>query len=264
VVFLSNGTDLVTNAVNSQFHAYVRDMQSGVTLLASADPSGQALEPWAWRRMISPTAGVVGFDSPSDSLVPGDLNNASDAFHPERRSHVCEAHLDRHPDLLAVTANGRSTMGPSPFSANGRLLVFQSLASDLVPRRYQRPDGRLCAGPGGWDERPDQCQPFGTVSTNGASRSRRSALMGVTCLHEHERGPGGQRHQPREDVFVRDLETGTTTQVSVGMAGSTPNGASTAASISPDGRWVAIQSQANNLAAGDTDTSDDIFVRGPE
>ena len=67
----------------------------------------------------------------------------------------------------------------------------------------------------------------------------------------------------RRDVFVRDLETGTTTLVSVNLAGTAAgNGESQKPTISADGRYVAFESQANNLVANDTNSmASDIFVR---
>jgi len=62
------------------------------------------------------------------------------------------------------------------------------------------------------------------------------------------------------DVFVRDRGTSTTTRVSTDSAGAQGNGHSFAPSISNDGRLVAFSSNASNLAAGDTNSSDDIFV----
>jgi Tol biopolymer transport system component len=49
--------------------------------------------------------------------------------------------------------------------------------------------------------------------------------------------------------------------VSVGSGGTDAHGASEGPSISGDGRWVAFQSQADNLVLGDTNLSDDVFVR---
>src|SRR5205809_84055 len=63
------------------------------------------------------------------------------------------------------------------------------------------------------------------------------------------------------DVFMRDLQTGTTTLVSVNSAGTGGNGASTSPLISPDGRYVAFVSAAGNLVANDTNNANDIFVR---
>jgi hypothetical protein len=54
-----------------------------------------------------------------------------------------------------------------------------------------------------------------------------------------------------QDVFVRDLQTGTTTLVSVSTNGVNPgNGDSFSPIISSDGRYVLFHSLASNLAAG--------------
>ncbi len=63
------------------------------------------------------------------------------------------------------------------------------------------------------------------------------------------------------DVFVRDLVLGTNVRVSVDSAGVQANGASVNARISADGRYVAFESEATNLVAGDTNLSADVFVR---
>jgi Tol biopolymer transport system component len=63
------------------------------------------------------------------------------------------------------------------------------------------------------------------------------------------------------DVFVRDVATGTTTLVSVGLNGVPANNDSDDASISADGRYVAFGSLASNLVSGDTNGFSDVFVR---
>ena len=53
------------------------------------------------------------------------------------------------------------------------------------------------------------------------------------------------------DVFLRDLNTGITTLVSVNRDGTASgNGASTSASITPDGRYVVFESTAKDLDWG--------------
>src|SRR4028118_689779 len=63
------------------------------------------------------------------------------------------------------------------------------------------------------------------------------------------------------DIFVRDTLTNTATLVSLGSAGNQGNDVSSQPSISPDGRFVAFKSYASNLVPGDTNDTDDIFVR---
>jgi Tol biopolymer transport system component len=63
------------------------------------------------------------------------------------------------------------------------------------------------------------------------------------------------------DVFVRNLQTGETTRVSVGNGGAEANGDSFEPAISVDGRFVAFSSAATNLVAGDSNDANDVFVR---
>src|SRR6185436_3877444 len=62
------------------------------------------------------------------------------------------------------------------------------------------------------------------------------------------------------DVFVRDLDAGTTTRVSVASDGSQAHDNSFAPVISADGRWVAFQSGAWDLVPNDTNAAVDVFV----
>jgi hypothetical protein len=62
------------------------------------------------------------------------------------------------------------------------------------------------------------------------------------------------------DIFLKDTQTGAITCMS--CAGATfGDAASTGPAISGDGRFVAFQSAATNLVAGDTNAVSDIFVR---
>ncbi|MCE9596067.1 MAG: calcium-binding protein [Planctomycetes bacterium] len=61
------------------------------------------------------------------------------------------------------------------------------------------------------------------------------------------------------DTFVRDRFTGVTTRVSVSSAG-VEQSSSSDSSISGDGRWVAFDSAATALVAGDTNGKLDAFV----
>src|SRR5256712_380330 len=63
------------------------------------------------------------------------------------------------------------------------------------------------------------------------------------------------------DVFVRDRKTGKTRRVSVDSHGAQGNGDSFDPAISADGRFVAFDSVASNLVAGDTNAASDVFVR---
>ena len=63
------------------------------------------------------------------------------------------------------------------------------------------------------------------------------------------------------DIFRRDLQSGQTTRVSVDSSGIQSNNYSYSPSISADGRYVVFISDADNLVAGDTNNTSDIFRR---
>jgi Tol biopolymer transport system component len=62
------------------------------------------------------------------------------------------------------------------------------------------------------------------------------------------------------DVFLRDVQAGTTTRVSVATGGGDPNGSSDLPSLSGDGRYAAFHSLASNLVSGDSNSTEDVFV----
>ena len=63
------------------------------------------------------------------------------------------------------------------------------------------------------------------------------------------------------DVLLKDMQTGALTCMSCGLGGIVGDGASSSPAISGDGRFVAFQSAATNLVAGDNNIATDVFVR---
>ena len=73
--------------------------------------------------------------------------------------------------------------------------------------------------------------------------------------------PGHRGHQRRDRRLRARPRDGPTTRVSVDSAGTQGDGDSSDPSISADGRYVAFDSLATNLVAGDTNAFSDVFVR---
>ena len=63
------------------------------------------------------------------------------------------------------------------------------------------------------------------------------------------------------DIFMKDRDTDTTTRISTDSSGNEANAGSYELSMTPDGRYVAFDSAASNLVAGDTNGAVDIFVK---
>lgn len=147
---------------------------------------------------------------------------------------------------ISQAAGGADSFSPF-FSEDGRFLFFQSLANDLVSGdtdapvmdffRYELASGlmiRVSDGTADWDSP--------SVSSNG----ERVVFSGIRPTSRGHRGDSGIT-----DVYLRDIIQGTTRLVSVssnGVAGG--NGDSIRPLISADGRVVAFESYATDLADG--------------
>lgn len=94
--------------------------------------------------------------------------------------------------------------------------------------------------------------PFG-VSADGryvVFHSRASNLVPSDVNNDH-------------DVFVHDTVTHVITRVSVADDGSIANSESRGGRMTPDGRYMTFWSTATNLVGGDTNSVQDVFLRGP-
>lgn len=162
-------------------------------------------------------------------------------------------------NVLGLTGNGSS--GAASISSSGRHVIFTSLASDLVADDTNgEPDIFIRDLDVGRTERV-------SVSSSGEQANSRSLGAMISGngrfvafgSYASNLVPGDNNGS--WDIFLRDLQAHTTALVSVGIGGEPANGWSGATSISDDGRYVAFDSEASNLVAGDTNGVKDIFVR---
>ncbi|MEG5040385.1 MULTISPECIES: calcium-binding protein [unclassified Microcoleus] len=170
---------------------------------------------------------------------------------------------------VSVDSAGNQAIGFSfrpSISADGRFVTFGSLASNLVPGDTNSTDDSFV--------RDLLTNTTTRVSVDSAGNQANNNFFGVASISADGRFvafsslasnlvPGDTNN--RSDIFVRDLLTNTTTRVSVDSAGNQGNDGSSIGSffpsISADGRFVAFSSDASNLVPGDTNSTDDIFVR---
>jgi Tol biopolymer transport system component len=167
-------------------------------------------------------------------------------------------------ELASVGVNGAEGDGSSfgsSISADGRYVAFASSAATLVPGDtngaedvfvHDRSTGqttRVSVSSLGLQGDRDSYDP--AISADG--RYVAFASFATTLV------PGDANGEL--DVFLHDRESGATTLVSVASDGAQGNGPSLAPSISGDGRRVAFESSADNLVAGDTNRTEDVFVR---
>lgn len=205
---------------------------------------------------ISANGRFIAFFCYASNIVPADTNGAADVFVVDRLT------LAAH--RVSVSSSGAQANGASlnpKLSGTGRWVVFQSLADNLVPGDTNgQPDILL-------HDRATAATTRVNLSSlgspaNGASAdpviSREGSCVAFASAANNlvSRDSNGA-----SDIFVRDLALGLTTCVSTNLLGSTGNNYSQDPAISADGRFVAFESLASDLALGDTNDAWDIFVR---
>lgn len=152
-----------------------------------------------------------------------------------------------------------SSGGPA-ISADGRLVAFDSYANNLVSGdtdpfsdAFVRDLGsgttiHASPGPGGVQGNGNSAIP--SISADGRYVAFQSTATNLVHVDTNA----------LQDIFVHDLQTGTTQRVSVDSNGTQANQDSFNAKISRDGRYVAFESTATNLVAGDTSAFSDVFA----
>ena len=271
VAFLSNSPNLVPGQVdaNNGDDVFLRDRQTGtVTLVSHASGSSTAT---ASAPSSSPSISAdgrwVAFQSSANNLVAGQSG-------PTFTSNI---HLfDRTTGTVTLVshAHGQAAKGGSGssvaprISADGSAILFLSVANDLVAGftgstasyalyRYDRVAGtntlvdHIPASP---NARGNGAVGSQAISGNGRyvafSSGATDLVSGVSD------GNGGA------DAFLFDATTGTLTLIShaAGSTTTTAGGLSLVDSVSGDGRYVVLLSQAADVVAGQSDANGQLDV----
>jgi len=129
------------------------------------------------------------------------------------------------------------------------LAIVIALSASLASRALAEETVRVSSTHAGGEANDNNLIP--TASTSGKRLAFASEATNLV--------PGDVN--TRRDVFVRDREAGTTVLASVDSFGVQSNQDCDNPAISADGRFVAFDSTASNLVAGDTNTVRDVFLR---
>ena len=256
VAFSSDADNLVAGDTNSMPDVFVHDRSTGTTECVSVDSSGTLGDLYSEFPSISPDGRYVVFNSYADNLVPGDVNQSFDVFLHDRQTGITE--------ILSVDPSGApgdfGGGGSTWISADGRYVSFGSNSTNLVSGdtngkadvfvrdRTAGTTERVSVDSSGM-EGNDHSLP-GSISADGRFVAFGSVASNLVAGDSNA----------KEDSFVHDRQTGTTTRISVDSSGTEGNGDTLFASISADGMRVAFESDANNLVLHDTNASTDIFV----
>ena len=234
----------------------VRDRQTGAILHPSADATGLEGNAPSGYPTLSADGRFVAFHSQASNLVSDDTNGASDVFIRNLQTGTITR--------VSTDREGREVFGDSilpTISADGRYVAFQGAANGLVPddmndltdvfvKDLQTGNVTRVSTAGDGSQADDHSyQP--AISGDGRYVAFYSAASNLVA--------GDTNLQL--DVFVKNLQTGTTTRVSTDSQGREAETHCFLASISADGRVVAFGSLAGNLVSDDNNEAGDIFAK---
>ncbi len=209
---------------------------------------------------VSGDGRYVAFTSNADNLVPGDTAN-SDVFVRDRVAGTTTLVSRSSTGEKADSVSGLPAMTP-----DARYVAFISFATNLVPRDTNGNDDVFVRDRVTGTTRRISVSSAGFQSNGVAENAMSPAISAdgrylVFWSDATNLVPGDTNGIP--DLFIRDTQRGTTTLVNVSSRGEQANGYSWIGpnAVSADGRYVAFTSDASNLARGDTNNAEDVFVR---
>jgi Tol biopolymer transport system component len=226
----------------------LRAAATGVTTRVSISSSGQEGNGDSFSPSVSADGRYVAFQSWATNFVSEAAYNGSDIFVHDRQTDATT--------LVSVSTQGdqaNSWSNHPSISADGRYIAFDSFATNLVPGDTNG------TGPDDWsgiDVFVHDCVTGVTTRVSVSSRGEQGrgeswhpsiSAQGRYVAFDSAADNLVPGDRGFTDVFVHDCVTRETTRVSVASDGMAANSNSGYPSISADGRYVAFQSQADNL-----------------
>ena len=257
VAFQSDDNAMVFGEGNGKIDSFVRDTQNGTTVRVSVDTSEASLTAGGSDPSISGNGQYVVFTSTTNQIGT-DTNNQADVF--------LRDVLNGTTERVSITSSGASPTGQSidgTVSDDGRYVAYQSdahnmTADDTGPTydgiyRRDRNAGTTALA----------VRSFaGTAAGGGAAGPDISADGKKVAFISSASNLVAGDTNGKDDAFVRDLTTSTTTKVSTTTTGAPLNSWSSGPSISPDGTVTAYQTFASNAFSPDANGTADVFYRG--
>ena len=255
VVFESTASNLVANDTNGLADIFVHNRQTGVTERVSVGAMGIQGNGISNEPSISADGRFVVFISAANNLVANDTNGMADVFMHDRQTGVTE-----RVSVSGTNAQANNLSQYPSISADGRFVVFESIANNLVANdtnnvedifirdRVAGTTERISEG--AMATQADDSSYIPVISADGHFVNYWSFASNLVANDTNSAA----------DAFLYNRQTGVTERVSVGNMGIEANDSSFLASISADGRFVAFMSLASNLVAGDINGVEDIFI----
>ncbi len=254
VAFESRATNLVPFDFNFREDVFLYDRELDVIQRVSVSSFNQEANNSCTRPRISGDAQHVVFESTASNLVLADNNNERDIF-----VHDLQFAATTRVSVSSAGVEANDSSDDPSLSADGRYVVFESDASNLVPGDNNgHPDIFLHDRFLGLTTRV-------SVSSNGVQANEGSSDADISAdgrwiaFESDASNLVDIDTNGLEDVFLHDTLTGTTQRLSVSYLGIPTDGDSENPSISADGSVVTFASTATNLVPDDFNSEEDVF-----
>ncbi len=272
LVFSSYATDLTADADgNLERDVFLRDRPSGTTTLISSNGAGTAAaDASSASPAISADGSTVVFLSRASDLLPASRGSMAITAGTHRGAFTGQVFAydvaTGVVELLTYNHTGSAQANDDSYQLkvnnDGTRVAFRSWASDLVLSDSNSTDDIFVHDRDTGVNELVSLNLAGTDSGNneslGASISADGTLVAFTSWADDLVAVDGNGQC---DVFLRDLDSGTTTMISVNAGGTdSGNGASEGAFLSADGRWLAYRSAASDLVSVDGNGQVDVFL----
>jgi Tol biopolymer transport system component len=229
VVFESGATNLVGGTGG----LFLKDRQTGAVTRVGVDGAYAS---------ISNDGRFISFNSSATNEVVGDTNGVSDIFVFDRQSSVV-TRVSLDSSGAQSNANSKGTA----ISGDGRYVVFPSEATNLVSGDTNNVQDIFV-----YDRQTGQTRRV-SVASNGAEANGSSDGVDISTDGRYVTFYSAATNlvagdtNGKIDIFVYDLQTGSTTRVSVNTSGSQADGGGHSPAISGNGRYVVFLSDSGNL-----------------
>ncbi|MDX2259105.1 MAG: hypothetical protein NW205_09345 [Hyphomicrobiaceae bacterium] len=251
LVFISNADNLVAGDTNGAADVFVKDLVTGVSTRISTSAAGVEGDDQSFRAVFTPDGTKVVFSSEAQNLVAGDTSGR-----------------DVFIKTLATGAIVKVSTGAGGVEANGQVGGFVSVAPSGNQVLFDSSATNLVAGDtNGFDDIFIKNLSTGAVTlvTNGAVGGHSVEAVfspdgTKVAFISSASGLVARDVAGFNDIFVKDLASGTFTLVSRDRFGGQADENSRNVRFSPDGTKVVFMSEASDLVAGDTNGLADIFV----
>ncbi|MCQ1539096.1 PKD domain-containing protein [Methanocalculus taiwanensis] len=246
-------------------YVYIHDINSSTTTRVSVSSSGQAGLGQSLNPSTADKGGIIAFDSSANNLVPNDTNGLADIF-----VHLKGAKITSRVSIASNGTEGDGESSSPSISDDGRFITFTSKSKNFesgaeskgygelpdifVHDREHTTTTRVSKDPNGapgnyWSHNP-------SISGDGRYITYDSESTNLVT------GLPPESYMKR--IFLYEIETESTTLISVAYDGTPADGTTENAVISEDGRYIAFEGRASNLIPGGSSYPKSIYIHDRE